>query len=94
VPTHHPFKSFRTDGDFLVPLFGWDDLTKRRQDLPSIAIPNGAIYVARSDLFLSTGSLVLPPVQPYWMSQIDSVDIDTADDLVMAQAILDARKKR
>jgi CMP-N-acetylneuraminic acid synthetase len=77
-----PFKAFVVDErGGLKALFSEEMTNQRRQDLPVVYLPNGAIYVFRAsdfsqkDVFPSNGSY------PYVMSEIDSLDIDNEEDL-------------
>ena len=84
-----PFKMFTLDAKgYLQSLFDEKLSNARRQDLPTVFAPNGALYVfqisefkARSG-FPSNGSL------PFIMNQDDSLDIDTEDDIRRAEMIL------
>lgn len=84
-----PYKAFMLDHQgCLMSLFDERLSNARRQDLPRCFFPNGAIYGFRISSFEmrkgfpSNGSL------PYFMSSLDSIDIDNADDLARAQAVL------
>lgn len=89
---HHPFKCFRQDGESLVPLFEPSFLTARRQDLPKVVRPNGAIFVCRTSTFVKSGLLMGAPLLPYMMEQEDSVDIDSAHDLGIAEYLLSLKQ--
>ena len=84
-----PFKSFSIDDSGrLKSLFDEKLSNARRQDLLKAFIPNGAIYIFRMSDFLdrigfpSNGSL------SYIMSEKDSIDIDTEDDIRYLEYIL------
>lgn len=62
----------------------------RRQDLPEAWVLNGAIYAARCDLFIASGSFMMDGTIAYRMPLDRSVDIDTEDDLNRAEQILRA----
>lgn len=51
---HHPYLSFQLDGDRLEPLYGVEKRTQR-QRLPPVYALNGAVYVTRRDVLLSSG---------------------------------------
>lgn len=57
----------------------------RRQDLDSLYLPNGAIYIAPTKNFQGFYS---KHVIPYIMLAEDSIDIDTAEDLLKADSLL------
>jgi CMP-N,N'-diacetyllegionaminic acid synthase len=52
----------------------------RRQDLPPVYVLNGAIYIARVDWLKKTKSFISDETVGYVMSQVSSIDIDTAED--------------
>lgn len=53
----------------------------RRQDLPKVYMPNGAIYIIEINEFLRTKKLFSSKTIPYIMSDERSLDIDTLEDL-------------
>lgn len=85
---HHPYKSVYISEDGLKPLFEAEALEAPRQTLPKIYRPNGAIYLMPSKLFLENCTFFIPPVFPYIMVSQESIDIDTALDLTIAESIL------
>lgn len=85
---HHPYKSFEIGSSGLKPLFDFGSLTKRRQDLPKVYRHNGAIYCLESEVFLKNSSFFVEPILPYVMSQEKSVDIDSANDLLICERAL------
>jgi CMP-N,N'-diacetyllegionaminic acid synthase len=62
--------------------------TNRRQLLPEVFVPNGAVYVARTDWFRRTKNFASPETRAYIMPAERSVDIDYRIDLVVADALL------
>ncbi len=52
-----------------------------RQQLPSIYMPNGAVYVITRKEFIKTGRLFSNKTVPYIMTPERSFDLDTMDDL-------------
>jgi CMP-N-acetylneuraminic acid synthetase len=86
IAEHHPYKDFIAKEGRLVPLFDAKYLGTPRQELVEIYRQNGAIYIMRCHDFLyNTDDFYLPPVMPYVMSAEDSIDIDTALDLRVAE---------
>jgi CMP-N,N'-diacetyllegionaminic acid synthase len=69
----------------LSPLMDDAYLSKRRQDLPKIYRPNGAIYIARVDNFLAHRDFKTPAPVPFVMTARDSVDIDDETDFQLAE---------
>lgn len=59
-----------------------------RQDLPDLYMPNGAIYIIKTKLFLKYGQLFSSRTLPYEMSFLQSIDIDNPDDLKTAYELL------
>lgn len=60
----------------------------RRQDLPSVYIPNGAIYIVSTNEFIKNKKLYTDQTVPYIMNERSSVDIDTFDDIARCEKIL------
>jgi len=60
----------------------------RRQDLPAGYIPNGAIYLINCRSYLQGTCIPKNRVYPYLMSQDDSLDIDSKEDLLAAESII------
>lgn len=69
----------------LIPLMDNVYISKRRQELPQVYRPNGAIYMARIDNFLSHRDFKSPAPVPYIMTSRNSVDIDDENDFLLAQ---------
>ena len=89
------YKSFKCDGDGLLQAFFEEKLTNQsRQTLPKVFLPNGAIYVFGVDDFLKHGRIPSNGSYPYIMSSIDSIDIDSEDDLTLVEAVTSYRAKQ
>ena len=54
----------------------------RRQDLPKTYLGNGAIYIIKADQFMKNISLFTNKTISYIMDKIQSMDIDTKEDLL------------
>jgi N-acylneuraminate cytidylyltransferase/CMP-N,N'-diacetyllegionaminic acid synthase len=67
------------------------DLDRRRDALPPVFRPNGAIHALGVATFLAEGRWVVPPCRAYVMSREDSVDVDEEADFVLAEALLRRR---
>lgn len=65
----------------------------RRQDLPRAFQPNGAIYIFSSSEFKKENQIPRDEVFPYIMSELESADIDTLDDLILVEQILKRKKQ-
>ena len=66
---------------------------KHRQDLPIAYYRNGAIYLVRTQAFLSTKSLMAKPAMPFKMSENLLLNIDSERDLLIAESIITSWKK-
>lgn len=60
----------------------------RRQDHGPTMVRNGALYIVRTEYVRATGQLVCDRPMLLEMRKIDSIDIDTPDDLEMLRALL------
>ena len=59
-----------------------------RQEFPNVYKPNGAIYITTRESLKKSKNLVNPKSCGFFiMSEEDSIDIDTALDLKIAQSI-------
>lgn len=84
-----PFKSFSMDADGrLQSLFDEKMSNVRRQDLPRAYMPNGAIYIFRMSDFLGRSGFPSNGSVPFVMSDADSIDIDTEEDIRYLEYIL------
>jgi CMP-N-acetylneuraminic acid synthetase len=64
----------------------------RRQDKPQLFARNGpAVVVARTRVVLERGTLYGPDTRGYVMSREDSLDIDDAFDLRLAELLIASR---
>lgn len=85
-PSKHPFWMFTLDQHALVPLFP-DQQYARRQDLPPVYVPNGAIYIAKTHWLRETKSFITPETIAFLMPQDRSIDIDSEYDLLLLNAL-------
>jgi CMP-N,N'-diacetyllegionaminic acid synthase len=60
----------------------------RRQEHGSTMVRNGAVYITRVPYLRATGQLVCDHPMLLKMSKIDSIDVDTPDDLILLRAVL------
>ena len=85
----HPIqKNVYFENSQIKPVFDWNCLTKPRQALQPTYQINGAIYIAKSDLFLKEKNLFIPPLTGYEMSEEHSIDIDSYEDFLHANYLL------
>lgn len=74
--------------------YSFEDGNKRRQDANNrYYLYNGAIYVINAESIRSKGMSGFDKIKKYVMSQIDSVDIDTMSDWMIAESLLKHREK-
>ena len=79
-----PYWMFTKSGDGTIKKLIDLPTATRRQDLPTTFLPNGAIYIARTDNIAAKKSFVGADTVGYEMDAASSVDIDTADDFAVA----------
>ncbi len=91
---HSPLKSFKLNADgYIEGLINNETPFQRSQDLPVCMIPNGAIYIVKSDLFLASQKLWTPKTLPYVMDASLGIDVDTTEDLAQAEQQILASKE-
>lgn len=66
----------------------YTDASKRRQDRKPEYVVNGAVYVIDVEQFLKTEETITGITKIYEMAKRESIDIDTAFDLWLAEQIL------
>lgn len=97
VPGHYnPHWQFRIEDDVLR-VFTGESLTQiipRRQDLPTTYTRNGALYVFWHRTLEETGSIYGQRCSPYIMPPEVSINIDTLDDWILAEARLQPKEPR
>ena len=82
---HHPAKMLVVNGVFVVPFTKVEDLSAPRQQLQRVVRQSGSIYITNLQQFLSLGTLFINPVGWVAVSGAEAIDIDTAQDLALAQ---------
>ena len=82
---HHPAKMLVINGDFVVPFTKVEDLSAPRQQLNRVVRQSGSIYITNLQQFISLGTLFINPVGWVAVSGAEAIDIDTAQDLALAQ---------
>jgi N-acylneuraminate cytidylyltransferase/CMP-N,N'-diacetyllegionaminic acid synthase len=94
VPMEHPCDMASFEGSRMELLFQKEGFLagKQRQDYPDYHFINGAIYLFRPQVLYEQGSRFGKTVLPYFMRQIDSIDVDSEDDLRIAEAVMLARR--
>jgi len=83
-----PFKSFTLTAEGrLQSLFDEALTNANRQSLPAVFYPNGAIYIFPLAEFIARATIPSNGGVPYVMSELESVDIDTEEDLAMVEKL-------
>ena len=66
---------------------------KSRQKLSSEVVINGAIYIANTENILKNDSLSSHKIYPYFMNLLDSIDIDSEEEYLIAKLINENKEK-
>lgn len=83
-----PYKSFSlTDEGLLQSLFNEALSNANRQELPLTYCPNGAIYIFCVSEFIKKGGFPSNGSVPYVMTEKESIDIDTEEDISMVEKL-------
>jgi CMP-N-acetylneuraminic acid synthetase len=85
---HSPYWSLRIENKYLKPNFGQKYFTMRRQELPDLYLPNGAIFISKVDDLMKLKSFYGKKILPYIMPSNRSIDIDTELDFKLIELIL------
>ena len=76
-----PYWMYRlTNTNTLQSILPIQDELARRQDLPTVYVPNGAIYIARVDWLRTNRSFMTTETTAFLMPKKRSIDIDSAED--------------
>lgn len=86
----HPAWMYRRSEHGVLQSFIDGPVAARRQDLPSLYVLNGAMYLAQREWLLSGGALLGPETLGYVMPAERSIDIDTISDWRLAEMALAA----
>ena len=82
-------KSYLKTGEgYLTGIANNDYPNWNRQDLPDVYMPNGAIYIVRTKLFLEQPRFWNERTVPFVMQPEESIDIDTPESIVRAETLL------
>jgi len=85
---YHPNALMRLEQNALVPVVLASEMILRRQDVTPLYARNGPAILILSVSQIRSGSLYGGVTAPYIMSEHDSLDIDTVEDLAVATASL------
>ena len=88
-PGKSPYWMFNMGSDnTLIPVHGQEYLNMRRQDLPLVYLPTGAIYMAEFDWFLIHMSFYTDSTKGYFIPIDRSLDIDSELDFKLFETIV------
>ena len=80
-------KSFIKKRNKLTPLYSENVFTENSENLPTILVPNGAIYIFTVGNFLNRKRIPTKNISSYIMSEKESIDIDTREQFLKAKKI-------
>ncbi len=80
------FNAYVGGGEFLHPLSGEHVSYMKRHDLPSLYLPNRAIYIFRVTDFLAKEKIPDTHLVPFLMSEADSLEVSCEEDFVKAES--------
>ena len=89
--SEHPHWMFMRDEHNHLKKFVQKVSAHRRQELPELFIPNGAIYIVRADMIEVSTSLILDDALAFEMDTLASIDIDNEIDLQIAKSLMPRR---
>lgn len=89
-----PYWMYKMDDDNkLNPVVQSGEIINRRQDLPTVYVLNGAVYVAETKFINENRSFLTENTVGYIMSGENSVDIDTETDFAYCEWFIDRRSR-
>ncbi len=89
-PGKSPYWMFNMGSDnTLIPVLGKEYLNMRRQDLPLVYLPTGAIYMAEFDWFLKNRSFYSDSTKGYIIPMERSLDIDSEFDFKLFKILVE-----
>ncbi|WP_045051799.1 cytidylyltransferase domain-containing protein [Chromobacterium violaceum] len=89
----HPAWCFSEENGHITPLQGWDKLHKRSQDLDPVYALNGLIYICTPAFLRESRSFISQDSKIFLIEDlIESHDIDTPLDWIVAESYLDQLK--
>ena len=95
----HPLKVWKIHAGWLVPFVPQDvhgipeAYNEPRQKLPEAFLQNGAVDVIRVEVLTHSHSMSGRRIKPYLMDEIDSVNIDSPIDWVLAEVMMVSRSR-
>jgi CMP-N,N'-diacetyllegionaminic acid synthase len=86
--TKSPYWMFKLDDDFVLQrLLDKDEMITRRQDLPEIFVPNGALYIIKADSLEKYKSFYTNDTLGFLMPRERSHDIDDEIDFLVCETL-------
>jgi len=85
---HPPQKAMLIENSHLLPLVSWKMLNQNRQQLNLTYRQNGAMWFVNLEKFMSEDRFVIDPAMPFIMDDVNSIDIDNANDFAVAEKLL------
>lgn len=86
-----PYWALKEENGFLKLAFG-DQYLTQNQNLPEAWVDNGAIFIAKTNVFRREKKLFGTKTIPYKMPRQRSVDVDEPEDLELAEFFIKKRK--
>ena len=83
------FMFYQTDNNSIIPVLGSYEKNTRRQDQKQVYEHNGAIYFSEIKFLLETQNYNCPEAKMYIMSGYENIDIDSPEDLLFANFLVD-----
>ncbi len=91
---HSPYWMIKVTGNRVFPFMKNYSEHKRRQDLPPVYRPNGAVYVTRCGVLMKQKRMLGRDTRAIVMNAESSVDIDTVFDFKLAETFLKEKRAR
>ena len=79
------YKSLTIEKGMVKPIFAESFVTNNRQAFETLYIPNGAIYIFNSSIFMKNKKIPIKSSLAYKMSKNSSHDVDTLEDYTLAK---------
>lgn len=84
----HPFKAMEENDNGFLEMVHPVECKRRSQTYPRYVASNGTFYWLRSEAYAQHKSYYPPRLMPYVLPSSRAADIDTAEDLKIAEALL------
>lgn len=87
-----PYWAMGKKGIYLAPLFGWEYVSQRAEDLPKAYFENGSIYIFTANGIKERRGFYTEKIIPFIMPPERSIDVDTEMDFSRVCEIIERRK--